>query len=172
MEHERCTECGFDGGRYDDEALLGALRALGTQWRELLATAGDTLRERPAPGVWSAIEYAAHSRDVTAMHVVGVEAALPGDEPVVPPLDDSVVDDIAGGYASEDLDAVLVALDEQAVRLATCAGEAGPDAWGHGLTIGEDRSDVRRLLEHALHDSTHHLRDVELGLERLRAGRS
>ena len=44
-----------------------------------------------------------------------------------------------------------------------------PTAWSRGLTIGTDRSDVRRLLEHALHDSSHHLVDVERGLARLRA---
>jgi hypothetical protein len=37
------------------------------------------------------------------------------------------------------------------------------------LTIGDSRSDVRRLLEHALHDSLHHLADVERGLAALRA---
>jgi hypothetical protein len=40
--------------------------------------------------------------------------------------------------------------------------------WSRGLTIGDDRSDVRRLLEHALHDSQHHLADVERGLTTLR----
>ncbi len=172
MEHERCGECGFDGADYDNAALLDALRALGPRWRTLLDTAGDDMRARPAPAVWSALEYAAHSRDITAMHVVGVEAALPGDEPVVPAFDDNVVDEIASGYAGEDPDAVLTALDTQASTLAAVAADAGVDAWGRGLTIGENRSDVRRLLEHALHDSTHHLRDVELGLAQLREGSS
>ena len=172
MEHERCAECGFDGSEYDDDALLHALRALGPQWRVLLDTAGEDLRTRPAPAVWSALEYAAHSRDITAMHVVGVEAALPGDEPVVPEFDDNVVDEIAVGYASEDPDAVLAALDTQASTLAAVAADAGVESWGRGLTIGENRSDVRRLLEHALHDSTHHLRDVEIGLVWLRSSSS
>jgi DinB family protein len=168
MEHERCAECGFDGAAYDDDALIEALRALGPQWRALLDTAGDDLRTRPAPEVWSALEYAAHSRDVTAMHVVGVEAALPGEEPIVAALPDSIVDEIASGYATEETDAVLAGVDEQASRLAALAADAGPDVWTRGLTIGAERSDIRRLLEHALHDSTHHLRDVEIGLERLR----
>ena len=106
------------------------------------------------------------------MHVVGVEAALPGDEPVVPELPDDLADDIASGYASEDRDEVLARLDAETNRLAALAADAGPDAWTHGLTIGTERTDVRRLLEHALHDSTHHLRDVERGLEHVRASRS
>jgi hypothetical protein len=42
--------------------------------------------------------------------------------------------------------------------------DAGVDTWTRGLTVGEARSDVRRLLEHALHDSQHHLDDVQSGL--------
>ena len=39
--------------------------------------------------------------------------------------------------------------------LAALADDAGPHVWSRGLTIGDSRSDVRRLLEHALHDSLH-----------------
>ena len=76
MEHERCDACGFDGARYDDASLLHALRILGPRWRSLLSQTGPELRERPEPEVWSALEYAAHSRDITALHVFGVEQAL------------------------------------------------------------------------------------------------
>jgi hypothetical protein len=49
------------------------------------------------------------------------------------------------------------------------ADDAGVEAWSRGLTLGDQRLDVRRMLEHALHDSTHHLADVERGFARLRA---
>jgi hypothetical protein len=44
------------------------------------------------------------------------------------------------------------------------ADDAGVGAWSRGLTVGVTRSDVRRLLEHALHDSQHDLDDVERGV--------
>ena len=66
-EHERCEACGFDGAVYSDSALLDALRSLPESWREQLAAAGAELRARPEPDTWSAIEYAAHSRDITAL---------------------------------------------------------------------------------------------------------
>jgi hypothetical protein len=169
VETERCDECGFDGAGYDGPALLDAMRALGPRWRGLLASAGPELRLRPAPNVWSAIEYAAHSRDVTALHAFGVEQVLTLDEPHFPPIADDLVESAASTYANADPDAVAKALGAHANRLAALADDAGEHAWGRGLTIGLDRSDVRRLLEHALHDSTHHLRDVELGLMRLRS---
>ena len=54
-------------------------------------------------------------------------------------------------------------------RLADLAQESGPASWSRGITIGDSRSDVRGLLEHALHDSHHHLVDVDNGLAILRS---
>src|SRR5438132_6420420 len=65
MDHGCCEACGFDGAGYDDVSLLDALRVLGPRWRRLLGESGADLRVRPEPDVWSAIEYAAHSRDIT-----------------------------------------------------------------------------------------------------------
>ena len=168
MAHEHCDACGFDGARYDNASLLDALRALGPRWRSLLSETGPELRQRPEPEVWSALEYAAHSRDITALHVFGVEQALTLDEPSFPPIGDDLVESAVASYSSADPEEVLDVLEERAVCLAQLADDAGPDRWSRGLTIGENRSDVRRLLEHALHDSSHHVDDVERGLARLR----
>jgi hypothetical protein len=168
-EHERCEACGFDGEIYTDSALLEALRSLHDRWRQQLATAGAELRIRPAPDTWSAIEYAAHSRDITALHAYGVEQALTQDEPIFPPIGDDLADAAAVTYADADSDEVLQALGDAAERLVRLADHSGMDAWARGLTVGDSRSDVRRLLEHALHDSEHHLGDVERGLATVRA---
>jgi len=169
MAHEHCDACGFDGARYDDVVLLDEIRALGPRWRTLLASSGPELRVRPAPEVWSAIEYAAHSRDITALHAFGVEQALIVDEPSYPAIEgDDLIESAALTYGDADLDDVVEALEAQAVRLALLADDGGSGTWSRGLTIGESRSDVRRLLEHALHDSLHHLGDVERGLALLR----
>jgi DinB superfamily len=168
VEHETCSECGFDGADYDDAALLAQLRALGPSWRALLDGAGTELRVRPAEGVWSAIEYAAHSRDITALHAFGVEQALTLDEPAFPAVEPGLADAAAVSYGIADPDEVVAALDAAAMQLAGRADAAGSDAWSQGLTLGTERIDVRRLLEHALHDSTHHLDDVERGFAQLR----
>jgi hypothetical protein len=169
-DHERCDACGFDGALYTDAALLEALRSLHVRWRQQLGAAGSELRIRPEPNTWSAIEYAAHSRDITALHVYGVEQALMQDEPIFPPIGDDLVEAAAVAYADSNPGEVVEALGVAAERLARLADDAGVDAWTRGLTVGESRSDVRRLLEHALHDSQHHLTDVERGLASLRAG--
>jgi hypothetical protein len=166
-DHERCEACGFDGSSFGDAALLSEIRSLGARWRALIATAGPALRVRPAPGVWSAIEYAAHSRDVTALHCFGVEQALTEDEPAYPAIDgENLVQSASTGYRGAEPSVVVDAIDELACRLARLAAGAPAAAWRRGLTIGDHRMTVRRLLEHALHDSTHHLDDVQRGLSR------
>jgi hypothetical protein len=155
VDHEQCAACGFDGSDYEPEQLLEA---------------GDELRIRPDPDTWSALEYAAHSRDVTALHVFGVEQALTVDDPAFPEIaGDELVQSASTSYAAQDPGVVGMELENQTRKLADLAQKAGPPSWSRGITIGESRSDVRFLLEHALHDSHHHLVDVENGLVVLRA---
>jgi hypothetical protein len=171
--HEHCDACGFDGSEFDDLSLLTSLHDLGSTWRALIGRTGEDLRVRPSPDVWSAIEYVAHSRDITALHVFGVEQALSVDEPLFPAIEgDELIESAATSYGDADPDVVVDELETEAMRLAGLAQDAGADAWSRGLTIGESRTDVRRLLEHALHDSLHHVDDVERGLTLLRARRS
>jgi S-DNA-T family DNA segregation ATPase FtsK/SpoIIIE len=167
--HEQCDACSFDGAAFSDSQLLDALRALGDRWHTLLASAGGHLRTRPAPATWSAIEYAVHSRDVTRLHAYGVEQALTVDEPRFAPIGDDVINDAVSTAGSADPVEVCDELSAAARRLAQLADDAGVDRWNRGLTVGDARSDVRRLLEHALHDSHHHLDDVERGLATLAA---
>jgi hypothetical protein len=167
--HERCEACGFDGSTYDDAALVEALSRLGPVWRSLLADAGPELRIRPEPNVWSAVEYAAHSRDITALHCFGVEQALTGDEPTYPSIaGDELIEAAATSYLVEDPDGIADAIDTEACHLAQMAAAAPTADWELGITIGTERSTVRRLLEHALHDSLHHVDDVTRGLAVLR----
>ncbi len=117
MEHERCDACGFDGARYDNASLLDALRTLGPRWRCLLSETGPELHKRPEPEVWSALEYAAHSRDITTLHVFGVEQALTLDEPSFPPIGKDLGESASASYAGAD-PGVVVDVLEQAMRLA------------------------------------------------------
>ena len=98
----------------------------------------------------------------------GVERALPDDEPGFPQIAGDLVDSESATYVDADPDDIAAELTTQVSLLAEIAENAGSGAWSRGLTIGDDRSDVRRLLKHALHDSQHHLGDVESGLASLR----
>ena len=144
-DHERCLACGFDGATYDDTSLTAAIEGLGEDWRELFRKAGRELRVRPKPRTWSAIEYAAHSRDITALHVFAVEQALTGTEPVFPAIEgDALIEASAASYGDEDPDAVVGQLDREGHLLARLAADAGADAWGAGsrlVTTGAPSTD-------------------------------
>jgi hypothetical protein len=102
-----------------------------------LDEAGTDLRIRPGPEVWSAIEYAAHSRDITALHVFGVQQALTDDEPSYPAIEsDELIETAAATYRDADPDQVGAELNRQASELARVAADAGSGAWSRGLIIG------------------------------------
>lgn len=77
--HEECDECGFAGGDWTVERGRDAFDQMGTRWRELLgAFAGDAVRQRPEPTVWSPLEYAAHTREILRFWHDGVITMLDG----------------------------------------------------------------------------------------------
>ena len=70
-----CPDCGFDAQRLDVEELPQLLRDHALAWGELLARPGVT--ERPAPDVWSPLEYACHVRDVHLVRGGAVTEVVP-----------------------------------------------------------------------------------------------
>ena len=81
--------------------------------RGALASAAHRIRRpsprRPERATWSAIEYAADSRDVTALHAYGVEQAITHDEPTFPPIGDDLLEAAATAYGDADPDEVVKA---------------------------------------------------------------
>lgn len=166
MEPERCTECGFDGTRMSVQDAITALRTLGPRWREAFEDVPeDILRGRPTPDVWSPLEYAAHTRDVLAMNGWGMNEILEGGRPEFPAIEP----DVGGpegaadhGYNALEPQRVLDELEANARRIADRATRVvGREPWTRSARVGDVDMDAGWVLRHALHDATHHLRDVE-----------
>ena len=163
---ETCEACGFDAADYTQQDLLGTLRALAPIWRTMTeGIDADVLAARPAPEVWSAVEYAAHSRDVTGAMGYLLHLALTEDHPSLGPPPDDVDHDVP-----DELDKAIAGLEENAARLVRKASKAGDEEWAREVDIGDDTVDGTWLVAHAVHDATHHLRDVGRGLHSLGAG--
>jgi hypothetical protein len=141
------------------DAVAG-LRSLGRRWRELFADVpDDELRRRPAPKVWSPLEYAAHTRDVIALNRWGMEQVLHTDGFELP----SVPDEPEGadhGYNAQDPQTVLRQLAEEAEHAALAAEDARAGAWGHTARLGSLELTADFFPKHMVHDATHHLKDV------------
>jgi MOSC domain-containing protein YiiM len=163
---ETCALCGFDSSDYTRQDLLGTLRALAPMWRTM--TEGMPRRvlcARPAADTWSAIEYAAHSRDVTATMGRLLHFTLTSDDPRLGPPPET-----PQPAPAQSLTETITELDQNVARLHSRAMKLTDDEWQRAVVLGEDDLDVRWIVGHAVHDGTHHLRDVGRGLAELGAG--
>ena len=137
---------------------------MGRRWRALFRDVPvERLRERPDPVTWSALEYAAHTRDVIALVGWGMDRVLKGGNPSFDPVEP----DPPGtdhGYNALDPGTVLDELAANAERMAARAERELPEHWHRTGSMGGVETDAGWFLRHAVHDASHHLRDVERGL--------
>jgi hypothetical protein len=167
-EPERCDECGFDATRLTVADAIAALRSLGRRWREAFREVPvEVLRERPDPAMWSPIEYAAHTRDVLTLIGAGLEEALDDRRPAFPAMEPDPPGPVAAdhGYNALEPGRVLDELEAGATAMAARAKRALPEHWARTATVGDRELDAGWAIRHAVHDATHHLRDVERILE-------
>jgi MOSC domain-containing protein YiiM len=168
---ETCSECGFDARAWTVRDAVTILGELGLWWQ--LATDGIepvALNQRPAPGVWSALEYGLHSALVVAVLRDGIERILAVDGCALPPPPE--VPDPAHEESRRPLDRVDVVadLEREGRALATLAREAPPDAWVHLGHLPNAPVQAEAALLHAVHDATHHQLDVGRGFAAIGAG--
>jgi hypothetical protein len=160
-EGYHCESCGL---RYGDLSPSAAVRLIGSypaQYRRRLQhLPADVLHRRPAAGVWSALEYACHVRDVYDVYDTRVRRTLIEDEPVLEPMRN---DERAQrhAYNQQPLDAVLSALERNADRFAALAGEIAERQWGRSaVRFPGERRTVLWMVRQAAHEGLHHLHDI------------
>jgi hypothetical protein len=162
---ERCEECGFDPADLRPPDMAVAIRSFGRRYRTPLTRglAGEDLDElvrlSPAPGVWSALEYSGHVRDIFRTFDDRVRRALEGREP-----DDPVVDwegKVAAGSATLEREAVADDLADAADTLSVTLSELTGDEWNLRTLTGRGRDvAIVDLATIAVHEGSHHLLDV------------
>ena len=172
---DRCEECGFDPATVTGAVATEAVAGFGRRYRAPLTRflpgedGSAILRARPAPDAWSAIEYAAHVRDVFGLFDRRVSQILTGGRPELEVIDHAAaVND--GRYAELDsvivADALAAAADAFAERLASVTG----DGWSRwGTREGEPRT-VLDIAQRAVHEGNHHLLDIGRSLRAARQG--
>jgi S-DNA-T family DNA segregation ATPase FtsK/SpoIIIE len=163
-----CAECGFDYEGVADDEVVGKVRDLGRRYRAPLSRGlpGESLdelvRAHPQPGVWSALEYACHVRDVLAVQRLRVELALVEDVPTFAPMgrEERVVDE---GYNDQDPAVVLDELAANAEAAAAMFEAMNADQWARTGIYGypePTERDMRWIARHTIHEGHHHLLDV------------
>ena len=153
-----CPECGFDPAAVDVRALGDALRATVPRWQAALAA--PDVRRRPAPAVWSRLEYGAHVRDVFRLFDERLRLMLTEDDPQFANWDQDATA-VADRYDLQDPAAVSDELAHAAAVLAADYDAVGDDAWQRpGRRSNGSRFTVRTLGVYLLHDVLHHVHDV------------
>lgn len=159
-----CPQCRFDYGSLPPSGVPGALTAVGDELRERLAGAADaSLRRRPGEGVWSALEYACHVRDVLFVQRDRLYLALVEHTPSFPRM---YRDERAVLARYNDADPGVVAVEVGVAATLAAGAFAGLDGtqWTRRLVYNwpEPRVlDVRWLGAHTVHEGRHHLDDID-----------
>ncbi len=175
MAIERCEECGFDPSDVapDAESVADAVRAFARRYRMPLTRglAGEDLdavvRVRPSPDVWSALEYAAHARDIFRVFDDRVRGAVEGRQPA-----ERVVDwegRVAAASPSLDREAVAADVADAADTLAATFTGVESEHWRLPAVTGRGREET--LLDLAaivVHEGGHHLLDIGRSLRAAR----
>lgn len=154
-----CPECGFDGRALGPGDVGPLLRDAAARFGARLAL--PDAAARPAPDVWSPLEYGAHVRDVLRIFDVRLAAMLEADDPQ---------------FANWDQDATALEDDYAHQDPAVVAAElraAGAAAAGRWDVVTEDQHErpgrrsngsvftVVTLGRYLAHDVVHHLVDVD-----------
>lgn len=139
----------------------------------MLAAAGpadladDVVRRRPRPSTWSALEYVAHVADVLDHLGPAIRRIVVEDEPSIT-LFDNDARAVEQAYNTQARDEVLGWLDLACGELASVLEAVEPDDWKRiGHFAWGDR-DALAMARNAVHEGSHHLRDVQRVLTEVR----
>jgi DinB superfamily len=153
-----CGECGFDTSSFPREAVPGMIRDNAAKW-EMVLEATD-VRARPAPQVWSPLEYGCHVRDVFRLYDYRLGLMLNQDDPLYPNWDQDETA-VQERYSEQDPTRVTQELLEAAQTLSEHFETVTGEAWERpGRRSDGARFTVETFARYMVHDPVHHLHDV------------
>jgi len=160
---ETCGECGYCYGALRREDIATELRTRALSYVGFL-TAFDVqrLREHPRPGVWSALEYACHVRDVHMVQGARILQACHEDRPDFASMrrEERVLEQ---GYNEQDRDVVAAQIRGSADTLARTLDRLDHAGWARTGIYHWPTTEVRTvdwIARHTVHESVHHFRDI------------
>ncbi|MGI9029646.1 MAG: DinB family protein, partial [Ilumatobacteraceae bacterium] len=122
----RCPECGYDATRLDVERVPELVRENAAVWQEVLVRPG--VDRRPAPDVWSPLEYACHVRDVFSLFDRRLHLMLSKYDPRFENWDQDETA-IAERYGDSDRATVASELDAAAHAVAASFASVDGSQW-------------------------------------------
>jgi len=159
-----CLECGYDAATIAPEDVSDRLEDYAVAWQEVLGQ--STVRDRPAPDVWSPLEYGCHVRDACQIYDERLRLMLTEDGPSYPNWDQDETA-LAARYREQEPETVAAELHAAAATLAArFAGVTGTEWDRTGYRSDGAEFTVDTFSRYFLHDIVHHLHDVGAGNSR------
>lgn len=163
---ETCTGCGFDSRRWLLRDAANVFENLGWWWAQATAGFGDDeLNRRPAPSVWSPLEYGVHTALAMAVIRISVEEILANNGCIL--LDDFDIGEATDqNWAAVDRASTLGDLDREGTEMAAVAARRdapwGNVGWSEGSAV-----QAEAYVIHDVHDLSHHFFDAARGIAAL-----
>jgi len=153
-----CPECGFDATAITPPAIADIVARIAPTWREALHR--PDAAQRPRPGTWSPVEYAAHTTDVCGVFTRRLRQILETDNPTFADWDPNEAA-VAGHYrdrpAGEQSEALIAAM----TAAGDTFGRVPDSAWDRpGMRSDGARFTAQTLGRYFSHELVHHLHDV------------
>ncbi len=153
-----CPECGFDATGVDRTAVGSMVRANADAWGDVLAR--PEVGRRPAPDVWSALEYACHVRDVFGRFDERLALMLNEVDPRFPNWDQDATA-VESRYDEQDPTVVTGELGIAAATVADRFDGVSGAQWDRTGTRSDGSAfTVDSFARYFIHDPIHHLHDV------------
>jgi hypothetical protein len=165
MASADCDECGF---RFSSVTVANASTQVGliaSRYRHVLTANAENsrLRRRPAERVWSPLEYGAHMRDVLLLFWRRVDAILEEFEPQLEVV--SHDDEVARGrYNQLNVLVLTDQLSAAAQGLAVPLEGLHPEQFARRGFRNDEARTVLEIVQRTVHESRHHLFDIDRGL--------
>jgi hypothetical protein len=153
-----CPECGFVSAAVEFDEIPALVRENAAAWAPVLERADVAVR--PDDHTWSALEYAAHVRDVFRIFAARLALMQAEDDPLFANWDQDATA-TAERYNEQDPATVAAELAE-AAHIAAAAFEAVPAADRNRSGRRSDGASftVTTMGQYFVHDPAHHLHDV------------
>jgi hypothetical protein len=161
---ESCAQCGYSYSALRRDEIAPELRTLAGRYRELLTGVEDgRLRARPRADVWSPLEYACHVRDVHTVQETRILQASTEDRPDFASMrrEERAREE---DYNGQDPAVVASEIHAAAVTVARTLDALDDAGWDRTGVYHWPTTEVRTvdwIGRHTVHESVHHLHDIE-----------
>ena len=151
-----CPECGFDASTFEGSDVAALVRENLEAWPAVLGR--TDVRVRPNESTWSALEYAAHVRDVFRLYEYRLGLMSEQDDPLFPNWDQDETA-VADRYNEQDPKVVSDELVAAGASLAD-AFDRVSDWSRRGRRSDGVSFTIETFAKYFIHDPIHHVYDV------------